>query len=314
MPMSRRKSKVRATSISVVIPVYNGEKSLPILAQRMEPVLSELTTRFELILVNDGSKDDSWNTIKRLAIQHPFIIGVNLLRNFGQHNALLCGIREARYEFIITMDDDLQHPPEEIPKLVAELQRGFDVVYGTPKQEEHGLLRDFASQITKLALQGAMGVQSARNVSVFIAFRSKVRKSFRSYQGVFPNINVLLTWGATSFSAVRVKHDPRRIGKSNYNFGKLVTHAMNMITGFSVLPLQLASMMGFFLTFIGLVVLLYLVVLYILERGNVPVQGFTFLASIILIFLWGTVVCLRYYRRIPCSNVFPHNGSTYLCS
>ncbi len=286
LPSSHKRSKshIGTVSISVVIPVYNSEKALPPLVQRLEPALSKLAAQFELILVNDGSRDGSWNMIKKLGSQYPFIKGINLLRNYGQHNALLCGIREARHEFIVTMDDDLQHPPEEISKLVAELQRGFDVVYGTPAQEEHGLWRDLASQVTKLALQSAMGVQSARNVSPFRIFRSKVRESFRSYQGAFPNIDVLLTWGAVRFSAVPVQHEPRRMGKSNYNFGKLVAHAMNMVTGFSVLPLQLASIIGFIFTLFGLGILLFVVARYILEGGNVPVQGFTFLASVIAIF------------------------------
>jgi undecaprenyl-phosphate 4-deoxy-4-formamido-L-arabinose transferase len=224
------------------------------------------------------------DVVKTLAAQHPFIKGINLLRNYGQHNALLCGIREAQYEIIVTIDDDLQHPPEEIPQLVAELQKGFDVVYGKPIQEEHGIWRDFASQITKLALQSSMGVKSARNVSPFRAFRSKVRDAFYSYQGPFPNIDVLLTWGTTHFSALSVQHEVRQIGKSNYNFSKLVAHAMNMVTGFSVLPLQLASFIGVLFTLFGVGVFIYVMTRYILQGGDVPVQGFTFLASIISIF------------------------------
>lgn len=286
MPSSKRKSKnsARPVSISVVIPVYNSEKSLRSLVLRLEPVLQNLTSHFELILVNDGSRDRSWDAIKKLALQHRFVQGVNLLRNYGQQNALLCGIREARYEFIVTMDDDLQHPPEEIPHLVAELKKGFDVVYGTPKQEEHGLWRDLASQATKLALQSAMGVHSARNVGPFRIFRSKARISFSTYQGAFPNIDVLLTWGATRFSAVHVRHEPRKIGKSNYNFRKLIVHAMNMVTGFSILPLQLASIIGFFFTLFGFGILIFVLGRYVLEAGKVPVQGFTFLASVIAIF------------------------------
>jgi undecaprenyl-phosphate 4-deoxy-4-formamido-L-arabinose transferase len=286
MPRSRDKSKARknTVSISVVVPVYNSQQVLHTLIKRLEQVLVTLSAQFELILVNDGSRDESWSAIKKLAAQYPFVVGINLLRNYGQHNALLCGIREARYGIIVTIDDDLQHPPEEIPKLMAELQNGFDVVYGRPMQEEHGIWRDFASQITKLALQSSMGVRSARNVSPFRIFRTKVRESFYSYQGPFPNIDVLLTWGATQFGALPVRHEPRRIGKSNYNFTKLLSHAMNMITGFSVLPLQLAGIIGILFTFFGLAIFVYVVTRYVLQDGNIPVQGFTFLASIISIF------------------------------
>ena len=110
----------------------------------------------EAILVNDGSRDQSWEIILQLATEYPWIRGINLMRNFGQHNALLCGIRAARREIVVTMDDDLQNPPEEIPAMLAKLAEGYDVVYETPLRESHGLFRDLASQITKLALQGAM--------------------------------------------------------------------------------------------------------------------------------------------------------------
>lgn len=271
-------------SISVVVPVYNSEKSLSELVLRLEPVLSGITDRFELFLINDGSRDGSKKVMEELAKNYGWVKGINLLRNYGQHNALLCGIREANYEFIVTMDDDLQHPPMEIIKLVNEIQKGYDVVFGTPKQEEHGFWRDLASQITKLALQNTMGIKSARSVGPFRIFRSDVREAFSSYRGPFPNIDVLLTWGTTRFGSVSVQHEPRLVGKSNYTFRKLIVHAMNMITGFSILPLQFASGIGFIFTLFGLGVLGFVLIRFILEKGNSPVPGFTFIASLIAIF------------------------------
>src|ERR1700720_2090112 len=144
-------------SLSVVIPVYNSQAILPELLESLGTALRQLSYRYEVILVNDGSRDGSWDEINRLTSVHSWIRGINLMRNYGQHNALLCGIRAARREIIVTMDDDLQNPPEEIPAMLAKLAEGYDVVYGTPLQESHGLFRDLASQITKLALQGAMG-------------------------------------------------------------------------------------------------------------------------------------------------------------
>ena len=134
--------------LSVVVPVYNSEQSLPELVERLQPVLGSAAEHFELILVNDASGDRSWEVVASLAAGHPWIRGVNLTRNYGQHNALLCGIRKARYETIVTMDDDLQNPPEEIPKLLEELDRGNDVVYGVPESERHGLFRDLASPVS----------------------------------------------------------------------------------------------------------------------------------------------------------------------
>jgi glycosyltransferase involved in cell wall biosynthesis len=201
---------------------------------------------------------------------------------YGQHNALLCGIRAARFDTIVTMDDDLQHPPEDLPKLLAKIEEGFDVVYGTPEEEQHGLLRDVASMITKIALQSAMGAETARVVSAWRAFRAQLRDAFADYHGPFVSIDVLLTWGTTRFSSVRVRHNPRTVGNSNYNFRKLVRHAMNMMTGFSVLPLQLASIIGFFFTLFGIGVLVYVVGRYFISGASVA--GFPFLASIIAIF------------------------------
>jgi undecaprenyl-phosphate 4-deoxy-4-formamido-L-arabinose transferase len=270
------------SSISVVVPVFNSEGTLDELVSRLKTVLSQFTDEWEIILVNDGSQDESWRLVCKVARQYSWIRGIDLMRNYGQHNALLAGIREAQYSVIVTMDDDLQNPPEEIPLLLAKLHEGYDVVYGTPAREQHGPWRDLASRVTKLVLQSAMGAETARKVSAFRVFRTQVREAFANYQGPFVSIDVLLTWGTTRFAAVSVRHDPRRIGKSNYTFRKLVTHALNMMTGFSVLPLQLASLMGFCFALFGLLVLVYVLGRYLIQGGSVP--GFPFLASTIAIF------------------------------
>jgi len=270
---------VAAQTHSIIVPVYNSEGSLGDLLKRLARVLPDVSREFEVILVNDGSGDRSWEVICSMAQEYPWVHGINLMRNFGQHNASFCGIRAARHEVIITIDDDLQTPPEEIPKLLDKLAEGHDVVYGTPSREKHGLWRDLASKVTKLALQTAMGAHTARSVSAFRVFRAQVRNAFIDYQGPFVSIDVLLTWGTTRFSAVPVRHEPRRIGASNYTFRKLVTHAVNMITGFSTLPLQLASLLGFASALFGLVVLVYVIGRYFFLGYSVP--GFPFLASTI---------------------------------
>jgi undecaprenyl-phosphate 4-deoxy-4-formamido-L-arabinose transferase len=270
------------TSCTVVVPVYNGAGTLEELVSQLNQELSKDFSEFEVILVNDGSRDNSWDVIKKLNEKYPWVRAINLMRNYGQHNALLCGIQNARYGIIVTIDDDLQNPPREIPKLINKLNEGYDVVYGTPHQERHGLWRDMASQITKLVLQNTMGAQTARNVSAFRAFRATVREAFIKYNGSFISIDVLLTWGTNRFAAIPVLHEPRKIGVSNYTFRKLLTHALNMMTGFSVLPLQLASMIGFIFTIFGIGVFAYVLVRYLVLGYSVP--GFPFLASIIAIF------------------------------
>jgi undecaprenyl-phosphate 4-deoxy-4-formamido-L-arabinose transferase len=269
-------------TLSVIIPVYRSEDILPELVRRLECVLRANVDEFELILVNDCSPDGSWNVICRLAKMHSWIVPVNLMRNYGQHNALLCGIRIARHEVIITMDDDLQHPPEEIPKLLARLSEGYDVVYGAPEEEQHGLGRDFASWITKLVLQNVMGADIARQVSAFRALRREVIRAFTHYTGAFVSIDVLLTWGTNRFSLIRIRHEGRKTGVSGYTIRKLLTHAMNMMTGFTTLPLQFASIVGFVFTLFGIGVLAFVIGRFLLLGGSVP--GFPFLASIVALF------------------------------
>jgi undecaprenyl-phosphate 4-deoxy-4-formamido-L-arabinose transferase len=208
--------------------------------------------------------------------------GIRMSRNYGQHNALLCGIRQARYPIIITMDDDLQHPVSEIAPMLAALTPQYDVVYGAPLTEQHGFLRDMASRLTKIALAGAMGVDTARNVSACRVFRTRLRDGFAEYRSPSVSIDVLLTWATTRFTAIKVRHSPRATGVSGYTMRKLVRHAVNLMTGFSPLPLQMASLIGFVFVVFGMLALLLVVVNYLVRGSTVP--GFTFLASMIAIF------------------------------
>jgi undecaprenyl-phosphate 4-deoxy-4-formamido-L-arabinose transferase len=266
----------------VVIPVYRSAAVLPTLHQQLMMVLPSLSDRYEIIFVEDCGGDNSWEVIESLSRQCSNIRGIKLARNFGQHNALLCGIREARGDFIVTMDDDLQNPPEEIPNLLAKLNEGYDVVYGSPAKERHGLMRDLASKITKMVLQGAMGANTARKISAFRVFRTPVRNAFAAYGSPFVNIDVLLTWGTTRFTALNVRHEKRAVGDSGYTVRKLIIHAINMMTGFSTMPLQIASVMGFIFSLFGFFVLAYVLVGYFINGVSVP--GFTFIASVIAIF------------------------------
>lgn len=291
---------ISATRVSVVIPVFNGAAHLESLVRRIHDVLAREGVEHEILLVNDGSRDHSWERIMALSERNANVRGIDLMRNYGQHNALLAGIRAARYPVTITMDDDLQHPPEEIPALLAKFAEGYDVVYGAPREEQHGLWRNLASQVTKLALQSSMGAESARYISALRVFRTDLRIAFEQYNSPHVSLDVLLTWGTTNFGVVRVRHDARAGGKSNYTFHKLLTHALNMLTGYSARPLQIASFIGFSFTLFGLVVLGVVVGRFFIQGGSVP--GFPFLASIIAIFsgaqLFALGVIGEYLARI----------------
>ncbi len=269
-------------NISVIVPVYKGAETLDLLVQRVGDVLSKAAQSYELILVNDGSPDNSGEVIARLSQQEDWVRGVQLLRNYGQHNATLCGIRAARYEVIVTLDDDLQNPPEEIPSLLAKLAEGYDVVYGAPQQVHQNMWRNLASHVIRLVLRNVMGNEVAWQVSPFRAFRASVRNAFANYASPSVFIDVLLTWGAARFAVVPVRQDARAVGTSTYTFGKLLSLAMNMLTGFSTLPLRAASMIGFFFTLFGMGVLAYVIGRYMLTGYSIP--GFPFLASVISIF------------------------------
>ena len=178
-------------SISVVTPVYNGEASVGELCRRLADVLPRISMQHEVILVNDGSRDRSWEVISELSSRSPMVRGLNLMRNYGQHNALLCGIRAAKYEVIVTMDDDLQHPPEEIPRLLARLDEGFDVVYGNPRSANRRgfMARNRFTHHTTWRFTAAGGPEVARNVSAFRVFRERncARRSLVIRRRSFPS-------------------------------------------------------------------------------------------------------------------------------
>ena len=269
-------------SLSAVIPVYNGALTIEALVDRLLAVLRESGAAFEIVLVNDGSRDASWAVLQSIADRRPEVHAIDLMRNYGQHNALLCGIRAARHDVIVTMDDDLQQPPEEIPRLLSKLAEGYDVVYGTPDKEQHGVWRNLSSRVTKAAMGTAIGVDVAPMVSAFRAFRAEVKPAFADNRSPLMNVDVLLSGAPTRFAAVAVRREPRAAGTSNYRFRALVRHAMNMMTGFSVLPLQVATLIGFAFTLFGVGVLVYVVGRYVVSGASVA--GFPFLASIIAIF------------------------------
>jgi glycosyltransferase involved in cell wall biosynthesis len=266
---------------SVVVPVYNSEGSLAELVRQVREALAPISVRYEIILVNDGSRDGSWCVIQDLAREFPEVRGLHMMRNYGQHNALLCGIRAARHEVVITLDDDLQHPPAEIPRLLSALTPDYDVVYGVPEEMPHSLFRNLLSRGTKGALARAMGLSNVRDVSAFRVFRTELRRAFASFQSPNLVLDVLLSWGTSRFGSLKVRHEPRRFGKSGYTFGKLFNQFMFLLTGFSTAPLRLASIIGFVFTLLGLLVFVYVTVQYFVV-GSVP--GFPFLASLISLF------------------------------
>jgi undecaprenyl-phosphate 4-deoxy-4-formamido-L-arabinose transferase len=216
------------------VPVFNGAATVGPLVARCTAVLDELGTEFEIVLVNDGSEDDSWERIEALRDRDAGVRGIDLPANRGQHAALLTGIRAARGEVVVTMDDDLQNPPEEMPRLLAALQEN-DVVYGTPRRRSQSRPRSLAARAFNQLLR-ALGWSSAPMLSSYRAFRTDLRDAFADYDGDRVSIDALLTWRARRFVSVPVEHAARAHGRSNYDLRELVRLARASVATFRLGP------------------------------------------------------------------------------
>lgn len=271
-----------APNISVVVPTFGNAQVLEALVSEISQILLRENRTFEIVLVNDGSPDATWETIRRMILSHPEIRGINLMRNYGQHSALLAGIFNARFEVIVTLDDDFQTPPSEIPKLLGKLDQGFDLVYGARDKEQHGLARNLASSAAKWLVRHALNVPYAQSVSSFRAFRAELMRDYPRNPPPSVFVDALLGWTAQNVTSVPVQHRPRAIGKSNYTWPKLIGRAVNMATSLSVVPLQLAVWLGFIVTSLGVGLFAFVMISYLVHGREVP--GFTFLAAAILLF------------------------------
>jgi undecaprenyl-phosphate 4-deoxy-4-formamido-L-arabinose transferase len=266
-------------NLSIVVPVYKGGKLIEPLVVQFNKSLPAFAENYEIILVNDGSPDNSWAIIQSLIDKYTAVRGICLMRNYGQHNATLCGVRLARHEVTITMDQDLQHRPEDIPLLLTKLEEGYDVVYGAPKKLPQGFLRNLMTASIKEILARVIGLPAVRNVSAFRAFRTNLRDAFANFQSPTLILDVLLSWGTTRFTSVPV--NIAQAERTSYNFRMLVRTALLILTGYSTLPLRFASWIGFVMTIFGLGVFVYVLFVYF-SAGSIP--GFPFLASIIALF------------------------------
>jgi len=263
--------------ISVVVPVYQSTDSLPELVQR---TAASVSSPYEVILVDDGSRPETWNVLRHMASD--VVRCIRLSRNYGQHAALLAGIRAAEYPTIVTMDDDLQHPPEEIPRLVAALTADTDVVYGVETVVRQPLWRRTTSSISKRVVATLLGAGAVRQMTAFRAFRTRLRDGFNGNIGPGVSIDALLAWTTSRMTTVAVAHHRRKYGKSNYGFSGLVRYLLDVATGFSIVPLRLAIRLGITTIVFGLAIFVYVIVRVIAHGSSVP--GFPFIAASLAVF------------------------------
>lgn len=254
--------------VSVVIPCYRSRATLPELVTRLHAALPQVADVYEIVLVVDGSPDDTYAVAYALEQADPHVRAVLLQRNYGQHHASLAGIARARYGITVLMDDDLQHRPEEIGKLLAPLRDPLvDVVYGNAVDEEHRWWRNATSQGVKRVLE-AMGVHHARLFSSFVAFRTDLRQAFVQASGQV-YVDVILSWATNNIIGVPVVMDHRSQGSSGYSLGSLVKLAWDMTTGYTTYPMRVVTWLGFFASLLGLGLFCYVIWSYLVTGPNV---------------------------------------------
>jgi len=269
------------TQISAVIPVYNSAQTLHELQERLEKVLQELVgSRYELIFVNDGSSDSSWKILKEMASTNETITAINLTRNFGQHNALMCAFSHATGKYIVTIDDDLQNPPEEIPKLFKEINNGHDVVYGIFDTKQHSKFRNLGSRFVQFIYRKTFNINT--QVTSFRIIKREIIQRILSYDKSFTYIDGFISWFTINIANVRVEHHQRQEGISGYSLSKLLVLAFNMMTNFSIVPLQIASLTGLMFAFVGFGFGMFFLWKKLLF--GIPVSGFTSIIVSITIF------------------------------
>jgi polyisoprenyl-phosphate glycosyltransferase len=272
---------VHGVELSVVIPVYRSQKTLPALVNRLVHVLKELGEKYEIILVEDCGGDNSWAVIESLQREDLPIYGFRLSRNFGQHAATLCGIAQSKGDWIVTIDDDLEHEPEHIPLLIDKARENHDIVYGVFPYRTHTSWRNITSNVIRKLLKFAIPTLN-REYSSFRVIRGDLARQLTRFDSAFPFVDGYLSWITNNYATVSLVHGDRDSGKSNYTFAKLVIHTANIFVTFSDLPLRIASWVGFGAATAGIIWLLWIVILRIMH--GITVSGFASVMAAILCF------------------------------
>lgn len=269
-------------SISIVVPVYRSATILPLL---VESILDEmrnilLEDRFELILVNDASPDNSWAVIQELSRRFSFIKGISLRRNFGQHNATMAGLNNAQGEIVVIMDDDLQHPPQAIAKMLQAIEDGYDVCYTRYINRQHALWKKLGSKFNDFAASRLLGKPKGLYLSSFKAMRRSIVQEVIKYDGPYAYVDGLILDVTHSITSVDIAHQARQQGEGNYNLSRSISLWLKMATSFSILPLRLASFAGLSIAGLSGILILFVVIQKLLHP-ELP-AGWTSLIAVIL--------------------------------
>ena len=270
-------------ALSVVVPVYRSAPILPELVAQIEDAVPGATRgECELVLVCDASPDDSWAVIQRLKARHPFVRGVLLRKNAGQHNATMAGLRFARGARIVVMDDDLQHPPSAIPMLLAALDGGYDVCYTTYRERKHALWKRVGSSVNDLAATLLLKKPRGLYLSSFKAMNAAVAREIINYDGPYAYVDGLILDVTRSITSVAVDHGQRAAGTGNYNLRRSISLWLKMATSFSVFPLRLLSIGGSILAIVSLAMMAVVIAAKLLDP-SMPAGWPSLMATILLV-------------------------------
>lgn len=276
------RTRADGVELSIVVPVYNSQTILPKLCLEVERALNEsrFSESFELILVNDCSPDDSWRVIKRLAANHPCVRGVSLRKNFGQHSATMAGLRVCSGKYVVVMDDDLQHPPSEILRMVTKLEMGADICYTKYLNRKHSLWKRLGSSFNNVVATILLDKPKGLYLSSFKAMRREIVDEIVKYDGPYPYLDGLILDVSRRIEIVDIEHHAREDGAGNYNLYRSISLWAKMATSFSVFPLRLVTFFGAFVSALSLIAFL-LVVGFKLFYPGWP-AGWASLISVIL--------------------------------
>lgn len=274
---------------SVVIPVYNSENIVAETVLKTIRFFTSKNYRYEIILINDGSKDGSWSVISELALQNEYVTAINLLHNYGQHNANLCGFRAAKGDYVITMDDDLQNPPDEIENLISTARDGYDLVIGRFKEKKHSFFRRIGSKFVGRIIRKVFHSDKGLVLTNFRIIHRDVIDRVCSYKSRLPYIPGLVLMFSNNRKNVYVEHHQRKEGDSNYSIYRILKLVSTILFNYSSLPLRLMAGFGFIVSLVSLLLALYFFVSAFIAGSNVP--GWSTLV-ILLSFFNGILILL----------------------
>ena len=268
--------------ISAVIPVFNSADTLEELYLRLTKSLIVHSSDYEIIFINDSSGDNSSDIIYRLAENDSNVVCFDLAKNYGQHNANMCGLKHTRGDFVITMDDDLQNPPEEIEKMIRKINGGYDLVIGQFKQKQHAGYRRIGSKLIGLVNRKIFQTPEGIVLTNFRIMRRHVVDKVCNYKTSYPYVPGLVLWFSQDIVNILVEHHPRRAGESNYNLMTILKLVSTILFNYSSFPLRSVALGGMIVSFLSMLLGVGYIVSDLIAGTNV--QGWTTIVVLLSFF------------------------------